>query len=346
MASLVLGARIVLAGIFAVAGVAKLLDLPGSRRALVGFGVPGRAIPAFAVLLPLAELAIAAVLVPAGSARWGAVAALVLLLCFVAAIGRAMRGGGQAPDCHCFGQLHSAPAGWPTLGRNALLAALAAVVVADGPGPSVGGWTADRSAAELVAVATAAVAIALAAMALRLWHERTTLARDLADAQQRLGELPEGLPVGALAPDFSLPDLDGEVHTLTALRARGHPVVIVFVSQGCGPCQQMFPELGRWQRGLADRLTLAVITTGTVAENRATAREHGIVMLRQDEIEVMQAYKLSATPCALVVSADGMISTHTVGSRVAIEPLIRLTMRRDPTHVPTSGHVAIPPPAA
>ena len=28
---------------------------------------------------------------------------------------------GKAPDCHCFGQLHSAPAGWKTLARNGVL---------------------------------------------------------------------------------------------------------------------------------------------------------------------------------------------------------------------------------
>ena len=43
MPGFVLGVRIVLAAVFAVAGIAKLLDAAGSRGALEGFGVPRRA---------------------------------------------------------------------------------------------------------------------------------------------------------------------------------------------------------------------------------------------------------------------------------------------------------------
>jgi hypothetical protein len=39
---------------------------------------------------------------------------------------------GEAPDCHCFGQLHSESAGWRTLARNGLLAAIAGFVVLAG----------------------------------------------------------------------------------------------------------------------------------------------------------------------------------------------------------------------
>ena len=40
MPGFVLGVRLVLAAVFAVAGTAKLLDAAGSRAALEGFGVP------------------------------------------------------------------------------------------------------------------------------------------------------------------------------------------------------------------------------------------------------------------------------------------------------------------
>ena len=334
MGTLLLAARMLLAAVFAVAGVAKLLDQPGSRRSLVGFGVPNTAIPAIAVLLPLAELAIAAALVPVDSARWGALAALLLLLCFVAGIANAMRGGGQAPNCHCFGQLHSAPAGWPTLTRNALLAALAAFVVIDGPGPSLTAWVSDRSAAELVAVATSAAAIVLAALLVRVYRERGSVLRDLADAQTKLAGLPAGLPVGTAAPDFALPDLDGEIHTLESLCARGRPVVLLFVSQGCGPCEGMFPEIGNWQRTLGDQLTIAVLTQGDAAGNRPTAEKHGIAMLLQEDNDVLSAYRISGTPSALVVTPDRRIASSAVASQIAIEPLVRLTLRRDPMGPP------------
>ena len=58
--SFLLGIRVVLAAVFAVAGAAKLLDQPGTRRSLSDFGVPGRTLPVAALLLPLLELATAA----------------------------------------------------------------------------------------------------------------------------------------------------------------------------------------------------------------------------------------------------------------------------------------------
>src|SRR5690242_12665316 len=109
MPFIVLLARVVLALIFVVAGLAKLADLAGSQQALRDFGVPAKLSRPLGVLLPLAELVVAVALLPAVSAWWAALGALALLLLFVAGIGYNLARG-RAPDCHCFGQLHSAPA--------------------------------------------------------------------------------------------------------------------------------------------------------------------------------------------------------------------------------------------
>src|SRR5438093_6407544 len=103
-------ARVVLAGVFGVAALAKLADREGSRVAMGEFGVPERFAGPLAVLLPAAELTVAVTLLLTPTARGGAVAALALLALFIAAIG-ANLARGRKPDCHCFGQLHSAPAG-------------------------------------------------------------------------------------------------------------------------------------------------------------------------------------------------------------------------------------------
>ena len=96
------------------------------------FGLPRRAASVAGLPLPLAELAIAAGLVVRPTAQWAALAAFSLLIAFVAGIALAMRRG-RAPDCNCFGQVHSAPAGRWTLARNAALAALAAFVAWGAP---------------------------------------------------------------------------------------------------------------------------------------------------------------------------------------------------------------------
>ncbi|HEY8583899.1 MAG TPA: MauE/DoxX family redox-associated membrane protein, partial [Capillimicrobium sp.] len=160
---ILLVARAALAAVFLVAGLAKLADRDGSRAAMRGFGAPERAVAPLGLALPVAELLIGAALVPAASAPWAALAALALLTVFVAAIARAMRRG-EAPDCHCFGQLHSAPAGRSTLIRNGALAAIAALVAVAGlagASPSPTAWLGDLSDAALVAIG-AGLALALA----------------------------------------------------------------------------------------------------------------------------------------------------------------------------------------
>src|SRR5205085_9532659 len=99
MSVVVLFARLLLAAVFLVAGLAKLADLAGSRQALRDFGVPAQLATPFGTLLPLAELAVAVALVPTVSAWWGAVGALVLLLLFVGGISSNLARGRQ-PDCH------------------------------------------------------------------------------------------------------------------------------------------------------------------------------------------------------------------------------------------------------
>src|SRR2546423_292206 len=131
MAIALLLARLVLAAVFLVAGLAKLTNLAGSQQALRDFGVPTKLATPLGTLLPLAELTVAVALLFPTTAWWGAVGALVLLLLFVGGIGYNLARGRQ-PECHCFGQLHSAPAGWSTLIRNLVLAAVAGLVVGFG----------------------------------------------------------------------------------------------------------------------------------------------------------------------------------------------------------------------
>jgi uncharacterized membrane protein YphA (DoxX/SURF4 family) len=57
-------ARLALGGVFLVAGLSKLADRPGSQPAVIDFGVP----TPLKILLPLAELAVAATLIPSGGA--------------------------------------------------------------------------------------------------------------------------------------------------------------------------------------------------------------------------------------------------------------------------------------
>jgi len=345
-------ARVGLACVFVVAGVAKLADLAGSRRAVADFGVPERFAGAAGWLLPVGELAVAAALVPAGSAHFGALGAAVLLVSFVAAIGNALARG-RAPDCHCFGQVHSAPAGWPTLARNAGLLAVAGFVAIagwNGGGDSATHWLGRMSAGWLAAIGVGVLLVAvigfLAWFSLQLLGQNGRIFARLeaieaaiggsmelagAEAEGALGEglAGGGLAVGSVAPEFTLPSVDGEPVSLGSLLAARTPLLLVFSDSGCGPCEALMPEMAGWQSEHASRLAVALVASGDAPRNRAKAAEYGVQrMLLQSEREVSEAYQASGTPMALVVGADGLIKSPTVGGAEAIQALVTQATRR------------------
>jgi methylamine dehydrogenase accessory protein MauD len=346
-------ARLLLASVFAVAGIAKLVDREGSRQAVVDFGIPARLAAPLGIVLPLTELAVALALIPAATAFWGAVGALALLLLFVAGIG-ANLARGRRPDCHCFGQLHSAPAGWATLARNGVLAAVAALLVWRGLegeiGPSVVGWIGALSTDQLLILASAMVVLVLLAaqwlFLFGLLKQNGRLLARLNAVEERLADagLASGLPVGAPAPAFALEDLGGEEVTLDGLRARGKPVMLLFTDPSCGPCAELLPEVGRWQQQYAEKLTISLVGQGTAAENRAEVSEHGVEnVLLQEDWEVADAYEVDATPGAVVVSPEGAIGSPVAQGPDEVEALVAQAVgarAQLPLFRPTTGHAA------
>jgi peroxiredoxin len=323
MGTVALGARILLVLVFGTAAVGKFADQPGTRRALADFGAPNGSLKPLGLLLPMAELATAVALLFQPSARWGALSAAILFVVFVAGIARAMARG-EAPDCHCFGQISSSPAGARTLARNAVLMAPAVLVLAHGPGTSIDAWVSARSAAELVALGTGVAAVALGALCVRLWLTNRGLRNDLERANKSLAAFPPGLPVGAPAPDFALPSVDGQMTTLEELLAAGKPVALVFVGANCDACHVMLSDLARWQATLPDRVTIALVGTGKKEELRELAEAYGLNnMLVQDEAEVFHAYRAAATPSVVIVGTDGEIASPTRATHALVETLLR-----------------------
>jgi uncharacterized membrane protein YphA (DoxX/SURF4 family)/thiol-disulfide isomerase/thioredoxin len=318
VSALLLSFRCLLAVVFAAAGVAKLLDLAGSRQALEEFGVPMPLARLGGFLVPLAEIAVAVALVPAPSARWGAGGALGLLVAFVAGISRA-RAQGRTPECHCFGQLHSAPAGPATLVRNVILAALAIAVLTAGAGPSLGR---GLTSVQVALIVSAAVGTLLALAVTELWFDRRRLRVDL-DAATAAARVP-GLPRGAAAPEFVLDRVRGSSGSLAELVERRRPTVLIFASTRCGPCLQMLPQLARWQSSLEDSISLAAIFSGEPGEIERLAEEHDLsCVLAQERDEIFELYALRATPSAVLVGPQATIASAPAEGVPAIEALVR-----------------------
>src|ERR1700710_291143 len=100
MSVAVLAARLLLAAVFAVAGVGKLARREQTEATLGKFGLAAGARPGLAIALPLAELAVAIGLLPAVTAPWAALAAFFLLTAFSVGIARVLLGEEEV-DCNC-----------------------------------------------------------------------------------------------------------------------------------------------------------------------------------------------------------------------------------------------------
>jgi peroxiredoxin len=316
-------ARIMLVGVFAVSGIAKLFDRDGTRRAVQGFGLPDSLVGPVALTLPLAEIAIAGALVPGTSARAGAVAAIALLAAFMIGISINLAQG-RRPDCNCFGQLHSAPVGPTTLVRNVFLGAVAGVV-AFGAGPDAGGSVIDAigeldgTGLVLAGIAVAAIAAALVLLG-RRGRTIITGAPPEADAA---AQQPVGPPVGSAAPRFSLARPSGETVTLSDLLARGKRVLLVFFSPSCGPCVRIAPELARWQREFADTLTVAVLSSGARESVLESATKYEITDVLVDERgEVAKSYGSRGTPGAVLIDPSGAVASAHASGDGAISDLL------------------------
>jgi len=334
MNTILVATQCVLAAVFAVAGIAKLLDLPGSRKAVAEFGVPEPAAGAIGSVLPVAEIATAVGLVFVATATAASVVALALLIAFIGGISNAMRRG-EAPDCNCFGQVHSSPAGWPTLARNAVLAALAVLVLVKGPGPAIDGWVSDRSAAEIAAIGLGLCVLAFAAYAWRLRKANVTLQQDLQKARSNAGEpefVAEGLPLGEPAPDFALPDPTGIRRSFASVRQPRTGTVLFFTSPDCAPCNALVEDLARWQTTLGDRVTIAVVASGSEELNGRFFAGHEMVNVFLDtEGEVFEAFNVRSTPSAIALDSEGLVSSAPAGGLHMPEVLIRLMIRNGST---------------
>jgi methylamine dehydrogenase accessory protein MauD len=340
---LLLSARLLLAAVFTVAGVAKLADRKGSRQAVEDFGVPARLSGVVATVLPVVELGVAIALILTSFAWWGALGALALLATFVAAIVVNLARG-RHPNCQCFGQLHTAPVGRSTLIRNLVLAAIAGFVVWQGQldvGASATAWLFGLSvleAAGLVLLVLVVVVLVLEGwLGFNLLRQHGRLLLRVEELEKRLHpEAPSlgaeqqqaapvlGLPVGNVAPEFRLPDLEGETRTLADLTATGKPVLLLFSDPSCGPCTALLPQIGSWQDRYADRLSVVLVSVGAREENVKKAAAHGIdQVLMQERREVAEAYRYAGTPSAVLISSSGRIASPLAAGADAITTLVR-----------------------
>ncbi len=340
MATLLLLARCTLALVFLVASGAKLADPAGTRDAMRDFGVSPRLVSLLAATIPIGELAVAVALILPFAVWWGALGALLLLLLFIVAISVTLVRG-RRPACHCFGQLSAQPVGWTTLVRNGALGLGAGVVVSQGPeqpGTASLHWVDQLTTTERTALLGGVILLCLVAgegwllFQVRSQNERLRTRFDAIETRLAMGALgpvvPDtpppivvGLPVGASAPAFALPDLNGDIVTLDGLRAAHRPILLIFTDPDCAACAMLLPQIRQWHDHAA--LTLVLMSRGSVAANRAKLiAQGGTRVLLQEDHTLMDAYQVHATPTAVLVHVDGTIGGPAAVGGDAIRQLV------------------------
>jgi peroxiredoxin len=126
--------------------------------------------------------------------------------------------------------------------------------------------------------------------------------------------------VGQPAPALALPDLDKKTIDLASFQ--GTSTLVLFWRPTCGFCQQMLPELKKWERNRpAGSPELLVVSTGTVEENRAMGLTSAVVL--DSDGSAMRTFGASGTPMAVLVDADGRIASSVVVGAQQVMALAR-----------------------
>jgi thiol-disulfide isomerase/thioredoxin len=336
-------ARLLLALVFAVAGAAKAANLSRTRRAAIDFGLPEKLAVPLGSVLPFLEILIALALLPGSTAWIAALAGLALLLLFAAGIAINLLRG-RAPDCNCFGQLHSKPVSWSLVARDLAMASVAALIFVEGkanPGPSPLTWIMALRAEEAAGLALGVVTMGMMATSLvyvrRIAGRQSSLLATVEAMKKVIDEdyaeppieredaaAPAAkLPVGAPAPDFSLASLGNGQITLEDLLAPGKPVLLIFVSPHCSPCKLLLGDVGGWERDYHKRFTVALLTQGDLKANQDGMAGYGAsIVLLQEASGVAAEYDARWTPAAVLIGPNGRIAAAITYGHEAIQELV------------------------
>ncbi len=339
MEILLLIIRLFLFGIFALAGIGKLLDLEGSEKAVKSFGMPEDLAKPASVLLPLAEIGIAILLLFVQTSWFGAIGGFLLLLVFIGGMLWQMKQG-NAPDCHCFGQIHSEPVSVKSLLRNAAFAVLALFLVLSGSenqGLEITNSGAGETGIMQIIFGVVIVGFLFGVLYYlkKITEQQTQILRRIEVIEllsheggrevERDGvEDPKaGLPIGSPVPEFQLKDTTGKQVALTSVFANSKPTLLFFVSPSCNPCEFLLPKVEEWQEQLKDKLNFVFISNGNAKENLAKFGGASFkTILLQEDREVADELEAKWTPTALLVNAGGTIASKIAAGDSDIDKLI------------------------
>jgi peroxiredoxin len=120
-----------------------------------------------------------------------------------------------------------------------------------------------------------------------------------------------------LAADFTLRDLDGQLHKLSDYR--GKVVFLNFWATWCPPCRAEIPSMERLNEVLSskDFVMIAVNVDENIKDLEAFVKEtpHSFTVLSDADGKIQNLYKVFKFPETFVIDRQGRIAEHIVGAR-------------------------------
>jgi thiol-disulfide isomerase/thioredoxin len=133
------------------------------------------------------------------------------------------------------------------------------------------------------------------------------------------------------APDFSLPDMDGELHTLQDYR--GKVVLINFWATWCPPCRREMPALERLYSKLGGEAfaVLAINQWEDADHVFAYMGDLNVIpsfpILFDPESRVAEEFGVKGLPTSFLLDRQGRVVFRAVGGRAFDHPEVEQTIR-------------------
>jgi len=327
--AVLLAAPILLSITLLISGLAKLGAREGTQDAMRSLRLPLPTMHAsVASVLPAAEIVLALVIwIPAPPLQVLSTAVVALLMfAYLGIIARALTFEEQV-HCSCFGTLASPTVSRVTLVRNILLSMLGVLAVAAAGSGAMTTYLVQAplslislGIALLVAIALAAVTIggSVAEPDPDAPPAQPSPPADEASSPSELGE-DELLDYERTSiPAAVLQQPDGRLITLTQLTAH-RAALLVFVTEGCGPCERVLDHAEEWTEALEDTLQVRFVFSRPLDQlrERTTRRVEGHA-LHDLQFTARTALGGAGAPSAVLLGADGQLAGGPVSGGSAV----------------------------
>ena len=320
--AVLLSAPILLSITLLISGLAKLGAREGTQDAMRSLRLPLPTMHAsVASVLPVTEIVLAlAIWIPAPPLQvllTGLVAALMLT--YLVIIARALTFEEQV-HCSCFGTLASPTVSRTTLVRNVLLSVLGLLAVV---AAASGAMTTLLVQAPMGLIGLGiALLIAIALTAATIGGSVAETDADAPTAPAPAAADPdedelldyERSPI----PAAVLQQPDGRLITLTQLTAQ-RAALLVFVTEGCGPCERVLDHAGEWIGELEETLQVRFVFSRPLDQlrERTTDRVEGHA-LHDLQFTARTALGGTSAPSAVLLGADGQLAGGPVNGGSAV----------------------------